>query len=148
MVSYILMIDDDWFLGDIVVGALEKRGWPVRVAGSGSAALEVVSSETPALVLLDVGLPDGDGWFLLRRLRQALRVDVPVVVVSAQPVTRTQIRLYGVHGYVAKPFSMNRLLQIIEAVGLAPAAGGGEGLGTRPSQRDQGDQPQPRGGDR
>jgi DNA-binding response OmpR family regulator len=148
VVSYILMVDDDWFLGDIVVGALERRGWPVRVAGSGSAALDVVSSAPPALVLLDVGIPEGDGWFLLRRLRQALSEEVPVVVVSAQPVTRTQIRLYGIHGYIAKPFSMSRLLEYIEAIGLAPGAGEEEGHANGTSQPDQGGQPRPTGGDR
>ncbi len=118
MAGYILMVDDDWFLGDIVGNALQKRGWTVNVATSGERALELARESAPTMMLLDLGLPDGDGWALLKRLREeALDAGTPVVVVSALPVTRTQLRTHRVTAYVPKPFSVNRLLEVIHALG-------------------------------
>ena len=116
MSGYILMVDDDWFLGDIVGAALKKRGWTVKVATSGEEAMNLARKSAPVLMLLDIGLPDKDGWQLLSLLRtEVLKVEVPVVIVSALPVTRTQLRQQRVIAYLPKPFGVNRLVELIQA---------------------------------
>lgn len=113
----ILVVDDDWFLADLVATTLRSQGWTVHLAGSRAEALAVAAECAPDLLLLDIVLPDGTGWMLLRELRHGpLPVEVPVVVVSSMPVTRSELRRHGAHGFVPKPLSMSHLLNTVRAL--------------------------------
>lgn len=121
MSHHILLVEDDWFLADIVAATLRDRGWMVHTAATVADAVATALQAPPDLVLMDLRLPDGDGWSAIaqvRSIRQERRI--PVVVVSSSPVTRRELRQYEVAAYVPKPFRMPDLLERVSAL-LAPA---------------------------
>lgn len=113
---HILLIEDDLDLGQAILAALRQSGlearW-LRTLRDAQAAL----LEPPDCVLLDLGLPDGDGMTLLRRLREAADT-VPVIVMTARATL--QDRLAGLDGgaddFIVKPFAMAELLSRLHAV--------------------------------
>ncbi len=116
MASRVLVIEDDSSIGEAICGALTGHGYEVEWCANGELATQSVERETPDLVLLDVGLPDVDGFTLCRWLRQQHR-DLPVVLVTARDA---EIDIVvgldaGANDYVTKPFSMNVLLARVRA---------------------------------
>ncbi len=116
----ILLVEDDVEIRDVLGEALELEGHAVMTASNGRDALDVLRTERPDVVLLDLMMPVMDGWdFLLERERSGTAHDVPVIVMSAvQPrsaVQRTQ-------GYFAKPFDLDELLAALKRLGPAPRA--------------------------
>ena len=77
----ILVVDDEASVLEVIRLALQSNGWLVKTAQSGNAALSVLNHERFDLVILDLNLPDGDGFDVLRMLRTRLR-HVPTLVVS------------------------------------------------------------------
>ncbi|MEO7794113.1 MAG: response regulator transcription factor [Thermoanaerobaculia bacterium] len=112
----ILVVDDDFELRSIVGFALRQGGFLVVEAGDGSAALAAVEAEQPALVVLDLNLPGGDGLTLLPALRQ--RTAVPVLVLSVRSAEEDVVRALdlGADDYLTKPFSPRTLLARIRAL--------------------------------
>lgn len=112
----ILLVEDHPPLAEAVCDALQRAGFVVDHAASAAEAREMAALAEPALVLLDLGLPDGDGLRLLPGLRQGGRV--PVIVLTA----RDQLadRLAGLDGgaddYVVKPVEMPELVARARAV--------------------------------
>jgi two-component system KDP operon response regulator KdpE len=106
----LLLVEDDRSMARVVSAALRARGYEVEVAGTGSAALSAVSRDTPAVVLLDLGLPDLDGLEVCRRLR--MWSPVPIIVVTADGADERKVRALddGADDYVTKPFSTPELL--------------------------------------
>ncbi len=96
--------------------AVQWREVDVLSAGTGRQALELVESESPDLVLLDIGLPDMDGYKVLEELR--FFSDVPVVMLTARDDTIDKVKglELGADGYVTKPFNHLELLARIKAV--------------------------------
>ena len=83
-----LVVEDDVPTRDLLRRMLEKDGWEVREAGNGRAALECVAAQPPALILLDLMMPEMDGFEFLEELRQhADWKDIPVVVITAKDLT-------------------------------------------------------------
>jgi len=119
----ILLVDDDPSIQRATSTLLRSRGYAVVIAGSGAEALEAFDRERPALVLLDLGLPDMDGTEVCRTLRA--RADVPIVVVSVRGEERTKVQALdaGADDYVTKPFGPEELLARIRA-GLRRTADG------------------------
>ncbi len=112
----ILLIEDDASIGGILAGSLESHGYVVEWCTDGAAAVSSINASLPNLVLLDVGLPDVDGFTLCRRLREQHR-DLPIVLVTARDA---EIDIVvgldaGASDYVTKPFSMNVLLARVRA---------------------------------
>lgn len=102
----ILIIDDDESIRDILKTALEKEGFTrVMCAGSGGAAIEICRREKPDLIILDVMLPDMDGFEVCRRLREITLA--PILFVSAKSEDVDKILGLGIGGddYITKPFS-------------------------------------------
>jgi DNA-binding response OmpR family regulator len=122
----IIVIDDEPGIVDFVELGLRHEGFAVHAAGSVAAGLDLIRRERPDLVIVDVGLPDGDGFELLRRLRA--ESDVPVVMLTARGDLDDRVRglELGADDYVAKPFHMAELLARVRAhlrrQGKAPAA--------------------------
>src|SRR4051794_38703455 len=98
MQSSILVVDDDPDMRDFVAWALEDQGLEVRLASSGSQALDALARETPVLVLLDVQMPVMDGWEVLRKLR-VVHPDLPVVMMSADEAVEGRARRCSVSGF-------------------------------------------------
>jgi len=94
----------------VVSAALRARGYTVDVTRSGQDALDAARRETPAVVLLDLGLPDIDGLDVCRQLRTWSTV--PIIVVTADGADERKVRALddGADDYITKPFSMPELL--------------------------------------
>jgi CheY-like chemotaxis protein len=128
----VLVVEDDPTLARAIVRNLSARGYVARSATTVADAIAAIAEADPALVLLDIDLPDGSGWEVLRLVRSAGRTDIPVIVMSAlRPNPRLCDELDAV-GVLEKPFPMEALLrQVATLLGrsAAPAVtpGGGEG---------------------
>ena len=113
----ILIVDDEANLAEAVALAVRFEGWHARTVGSGGAALREVRTDRPDLIVLDVMLPDVDGFTLLGRLRGAGH-EVPVVMLTARDATEDRIAglRHGADDYLVKPFSLEELVERIKAV--------------------------------
>jgi two-component system OmpR family response regulator len=113
----ILVVDDEPNITDLVATALRYEGFDVAVAGTGSDAIREASTFRPDLIVLDVMLPDRNGFELLARLR-ADHTRLPVVFLTARDSTDDKIKGLTVGGddYVTKPFSLEELLARVRAV--------------------------------
>ena len=103
----ILIIDDDMHIGDMLTEVLEREGYGVLRAYSGTEALMLLSSKTPDLVLLDLMLPGLSGEEVLPKIK-----NIPVIVVSAKidVDNKVDLLLGGAVDYVTKPFNTKELL--------------------------------------
>jgi DNA-binding response OmpR family regulator len=128
----VLVVEDDPTLARAIVRNLSARGYVTRSATTVADAIAAIAEVRPALVLLDIDLPDGSGWEVLRLVRSAGRTDIPVIVMSAlrpNPRLCEDLRPTGV---LEKPFPMEALLrQVARLLGRSAAPvvtpGGGEG---------------------
>ena len=116
MVTRLVILEDDPSIGQAVRAALEGEGYAVEWFTAAAAATPTLEEHPPALVLLDVGLPDVDGLTLCRWLRD-LHPDLPIVLVTARD---SDIDIVvgldaGATDYVTKPFSMRVLLARVRA---------------------------------
>jgi two-component system KDP operon response regulator KdpE len=106
----ILVVEDDRSVTRVVSAALRARGYAVAAAATGQSCLAAVERDDPAVVLLDLGLPDIDGVDLCRQLRGWS--SVPIIVVTADGADDRKVEALdqGADDYVTKPFSMPELL--------------------------------------
>jgi DNA-binding response OmpR family regulator len=113
----VLLVDDDAAIRRVVGAGLELEGFRVVRASGGRAALAAVSSVAPAVVLLDLAMPDLDGIEVLRRLRGA-GDDVPVCVLSARDEVDDRVRglQAGADDYVVKPFALEEVTARLQAL--------------------------------
>lgn len=107
----IAIVDDDVYIGDMLAELLQKQGYGVLRAYSGTEALYLLERQTPDLVLLDLMLPGLSGQEVLPRLQ-----GVPVIVVSARADIQDKVGLLlgGAADYITKPFDMRELLARVE----------------------------------
>jgi two-component system OmpR family response regulator len=113
----ILVVDDEPNIVDVVSMALRFQGFAVEGAGTGREALERVASFKPHLMVLDVMLPDMEGFDVARRLG-AERAQLPIVFLTARDATEDKIRglTTGGDDYVTKPFSLEELVARIRTI--------------------------------
>ena len=113
----ILVVDDERSITDLVSMALRYEGFAVQTAASARDARVAVMEFRPALVVLDVGLPDEDGFTLVQRLVSD-GLKVPVIFLTARDATEEKVRGLTVGGddYVTKPFSIEELVARIRVV--------------------------------
>jgi two-component system OmpR family response regulator len=118
--AHILVVDDEQPIRELVSMGLRYHDFDVTAVASGRAALDHVRASPPDLVILDVMLPDLDGFEVARRIRQQERVDstLPVIFLTARDATEDKITGLKLGGddYVTKPFSIEELLARVEAV--------------------------------
>jgi two-component system, OmpR family, response regulator len=113
----ILVVDDEPRITDLVAMALRYEGFEVETAGTGRAGLKKVEEFRPALIVLDVMLPDMDGFAVTERLA-ADRVKVPILFLTARDAVEDKVRglTLGGDDYVTKPFSIEELVARIRAL--------------------------------
>ena len=113
----ILVVDDEPYIADLLATSLRFVGFDVRTAGTGREALATAETYQPELLVLDVMLPDLDGFDVLRRLRASGR-RVPVVFLTARDATEDKVSGLTIGGddYVTKPFSLEEVIARIRAV--------------------------------
>ena len=113
----VLVVDDEESITDLVATALRYEGFQVEVARSGRDALAAVTSVRPHLIVLDVMLPDLDGFEVQRRVA-ADGLGVPILFLTARDTTEAKVRglTMGADDYVTKPFSLEELVARVQAV--------------------------------
>ena len=107
----VLVVDDEPNIADVITMALRYQGFTVETAGDGAAALRAVKDFRPDLIVLDVMLPDMEGFEVARRLG-AERGQVPIIFLTARDATEDKVRglTMGGDDYVTKPFSLEELV--------------------------------------
>ena len=124
----VLVVDDEANITDLVATALRYEGFDVEVASTGSDALKAAAAFRPDLMVLDIMLPDRDGFAVVQRLR-ADGLHVPVVFLTARDSTEEKVKGLTVGGddYVTKPFSLEELVARVRAVLRRTGAVNGDG---------------------
>jgi DNA-binding response OmpR family regulator len=113
----VLLVDDDAAIRRAVSAGLELEGFRVVAASGGRAALVAAQSVEPAVILLDLSMPDLDGLEVLRQLREG-GDDVPVCVLSARDEVDDRVRglQAGADDYVVKPFALEEITARLQAL--------------------------------
>ncbi len=113
----VLVVDDEPNIVDVISMALRFEGFEVDSAGTGADAIAAVAARRPQLLVLDVMLPDIDGFEVARRLASA-RADVPIIFLTARDSTEDVVHGLTVGGddYVTKPFSLEELVARIRTI--------------------------------
>jgi DNA-binding response OmpR family regulator len=114
--ALILVVDDDIRMLRMMKRMLELEDFDVLTANCGEAALKTFDKETPALVLLDIMMPDMDGYTVCRRIREFSQV--PIIMVTARGDDKEKVEglNVGADDYVTKPFSASELAARVRAV--------------------------------
>ncbi len=123
----VLVVDDEDSITELVAMALRYEGFAVETAATGYQALSMLDSFRPELLVLDVMLPDIDGFSVAERVRRERR-EVPVLFLTARDATEDKVRGLTIGGddYVTKPFSVAELVARVHAV-LRRTGGGPTG---------------------
>src|SRR6516165_4970973 len=126
----VLVVDDEEHITELVALGLGYNGFDVQRVSSGRAALDAIGANKPDLIVLDVMLPDLDGFEVARRLRtsEGAGTRVPIIFLTARDTTADKVQglRLGVDDYVTKPFSIEELIERVKAV-LRRASGAGPG---------------------
>ncbi len=119
MSSHILVVDDDKKIVRLVRAYLEQAGYNVLVAYDGETALHTIRREKPDLVVLDLMLPDRDGWSITQVLRQdAHHANLPIIMLTARIEDTDRIvgLELGADDYITKPFNPREVVARVRAV--------------------------------
>ena len=118
----VLVVDDDPDIRNLVRELLERQGYDVADAANGREGLRALYARTPDVVVLDVGMPELDGFQTLERIRDLS--DVPVIMLTARAAELEKVRglKAGADDYVTKPFGRQELLARVEALLRRPRA--------------------------
>jgi two-component system, OmpR family, response regulator len=113
----LLVVEDEPTILELLAGSLRFAGFDVVTAATGAEALRAAARARPDLILLDVMMPDGDGFEVLRQIRSG-GPHVPVIFLSARGTVHDRVAglTLGGDDYVTKPFSLDEVLARIEAV--------------------------------
>ena len=120
----ILIVDDSPDFQQLVKAFLSEESYLVLSAGDTLQATGSALREKPALIVVDIGLPGGDGWMLLNRLKaNALTKHIPVIVVTGQTKIglEEKSKSKGAAGFLSKPIEKDTFVNAINALLTAPA---------------------------
>jgi two-component system, OmpR family, response regulator len=117
----LLVVDDEATILELLAGSLRFAGFQVATAASGAEAVRAAAASRPDLVLLDVMMPDGDGFETARRIRTAAGgagPGVPLIFLTARDQVTDRVTGFqlGADDYVTKPFSLDEVLARVRAV--------------------------------
>jgi len=116
----ILCIEDEAEMIDLTRLVLEREGYEVLGAVGGSEGLEVIKAERPDLVLLDLMMPDVDGWEVYRQMKaDKTLANIPVIIVTAKAQSIDKVlglQVAKVDDYITKPFGPKELLDSIARI--------------------------------
>lgn len=116
----IVYIEDEQEMIDLVRLILNRKGFEVKGAIGGQSGLELIRAEAPDLVLLDLMMPDMDGWEVYQQMKASQETrDIPVIVITAK--AQNIDKVLGIHiakvdDYISKPFSPQQLIDSVEKV--------------------------------
>jgi two-component system, OmpR family, response regulator len=117
MQQRVLVVDDEESITELLAMALTHEGFDVRTAGDGREAMSLVNKFRPDIIILDVQMPELDGFEVQRRL-VAERARVPVLFLTARDAVRDKVHglTLGADDYVTKPFSLEELLARVRSI--------------------------------
>jgi CheY-like chemotaxis protein len=114
-----MVVDDDPDIVDLTRLVLEGAGYQVLAAPSGSEALQALRASRPSLILLDINMPQMDGWQVLKLLKaDEQTMDIPVALFSIKMEVRDRLRgeRDGAYDYIVKPFACDELLSRVQRI--------------------------------
>lgn len=119
----VLVVDDDPFIRTLLVAWLQEAGYGVVTAEDGQQALDVLRSERPDVLLLDLMMPKLDGYALARIIRthDATR-GLPIIVLSADARAPQKLNGVRIDAFISKPFDLDDLLARVNEYAPAPQA--------------------------
>lgn len=122
----ILIVEDDKYIINFISMSLKKEGYRFWVAKEVRDALSLFYSNAPDLIILDLGLPDGDGMDVIGKVREVS--EIPIIIVSARQEEQEKIRALdaGADDYVTKPFYMGEFMARVRAGFRKGLTGGGK----------------------
>jgi DNA-binding response OmpR family regulator len=110
----VLIIEDEFLIGELVKINLRMRGITCNVATTGQEGIDMFESQNPSLVLLDIRLPDTDGWEVCKKIKQKNPVCVVVFMTAATQVKdREMAKQVGADDFIEKPFDIPELILIV-----------------------------------
>ncbi len=112
----VLLVDDDSQLVRLVRANLESVKYEVLVAMDAASALDILTKETPAVIILDIMLPGIDGYELCQRIREFTSTPIIMLTAKAEDTDKVRGLKLGADDYLTKPFNVQELLARIEAV--------------------------------
>jgi CheY-like chemotaxis protein len=115
----ILVVEDNEESRDVLCRRLQRRGYDVLLASDGKQALEIARTELPDVVLMDLNMPEIDGWEATRQIRAAPETsELPVIALSAHALEgdQEQAMAAGCNDFHTKPVNFERLLDQIESI--------------------------------
>ncbi len=111
----IMIVDDDILLAHTMDMCLSKRGHEVKAVYTGVDAVKSLFKEKPDLMVLDIGLPDCNGWFLAKLLGKLDWAEkIPIILMSILDPEREKIAEAKPYAYIQKPFDMGQLIGMVE----------------------------------
>ena len=114
----ILLVEDNEMNRDMLSRRLERKGYAIVMALDGQQAVDMASSEAPALILMDMSLPIIDGWEATRRIKaNAVTKGIPIIALTAHAMQGDELKAKeaGCDDFDTKPVELPRLLEKIEA---------------------------------
>lgn len=111
----ILVVDDDVPILVLMRNLLREFGFDAITAGSGPEAIQQARAHNPSLILLDRNMPGMSGDEVLRELRTEGAPDVPVLILSGEPIDHAEVKRIGATAAVLKPFDVPALVETIRA---------------------------------
>nr|WP_294792838.1 response regulator transcription factor [uncultured Mucilaginibacter sp.] len=113
----VLLIEDELVLAEIVRESLQSRGFAVAHAATVKDALQLYSEHTPEIIILDVMLPDGDGFSFAKRIRNT-DIDIPIIFLTSRSLPEDVVEGFesGGNDYLKKPFSLEELIIRMKAL--------------------------------
>jgi DNA-binding response OmpR family regulator len=115
----ILVVDDEAHIVELAEMYLAQEGFRVQAAGDGDTALQMIARQPPALMVLDLMLPEVDGWEVCRRVRSGRSApDLPIIMLTArdEDVDKIVGLELGADDYVTKPFNPRELVARVKAI--------------------------------
>ncbi len=115
MLKRIMVVDDDILLLKVINACLTKRGHKVYTFNKGIDAVKFLFEEKPDSVILDVKLPDCDGWFIARILEEVCtKENIQLIMISVLDEDHAKISEIKPYAYIQKPFDIGKLLDAVE----------------------------------
>lgn len=119
MPKTILVVDDETVVVEISKRKLEDHGYEVFTAGNGEEALRCLNSKIPDLILLDIQMPDMNGYtFIMEKNKTPEFVNIPVVVMTAYGEMEPLFKRHGIKAYLLKPLKLQDVInKVVEVLG-------------------------------
>lgn len=112
MSHHVLVVDDDPGIRDVIAEMLRDEGYDVTTASNGREALEAITTQPLAVVLLDLNMPVMDGWQVTAEVQQR-GLHVPLVFMTAGQRAQAEAERWHVDGYLPKPFDFGKLIDTV-----------------------------------